>query len=394
MVSFKNVLISITAILLITNFAFAKKKAPKEAATSATPAASAVETAKVPAAEVNKPVAVVEPNSTIDMNAAVVTVDGTVITEAQVTKLLDARMEQLASRIPPNMKDQYRQQMRKRIVEQLTIEEILTQKEAKMNITVTQADVNAMEQEQMKKQNLSPDEFKSLLKAYGMTYSDFEQNIRKQLMFEKLMADEFKTKVKEPNDTDAKAFYTENIDQFKEQEGIHAKHILIKPEDSNDPNQAKAAAKAKAEDILKKIKGGANFEELAKEYSACPSSKNGGDLGQQPKGTFVPEFEKAAYALEPNQISDVVETSFGYHIIKLISHTDANTTSFEQVKEKITQYLTNKQKEGVVNDYIQKIKKEADLKFANPADNFEMETPKPTIPARPSSDKNEPNSTK
>ncbi|HBG25916.1 MAG TPA: hypothetical protein DDX75_02350 [Phycisphaerales bacterium] len=205
------------------------------------------------------------------------------------------------------------------------------------------------------------------------------------------MEDEFAGKITEPNEQQAKAFYDENIEQFKEPEKIHAKHILIKAEDSNDPNQAKAAAKAKAEDLLKKIKEGADFDELAKEHSACPSGKNGGDLGEQPKGTFVPAFEKAAYALEPNQVSDVVETEFGYHIIKLVKHSEAKTTTFEQAKEKIMQHLTNQQKEGVVVNYIQQIKKEADIKFTNPEDNFETPAPRPVMPERTRPDKNEPN---
>lgn len=396
MINFKNVLISVTAILLIANLttAAAKKKAPKDkkepVVESKAPAEQNAPAPVAPAPEPNK----AQEKDAVQSDVVAVTVNGTKITEGQINKMLDARMEQLANRIPPNMKDQYRQQMRKRLVEQMVIEEILSQKEKTQNITVSQADVNEQVQEQMKAQNLTLDEFKALLKQYGTTYGEFEDNVRKKLMFEKLMEGEFAGKIKDPNEQQAKAFYDENIEQFKEAEKIHAKHILIKAEDSNDPNQAKAAAKAKAEDILQKIKGGADFDELAKEHSACPSGKNGGDLGEQAKGTFVPAFEKAAYALEPNQISDVVETEFGYHIIKLIGRTDANTTSFEQAKEKILQYLTNKQKEEVVVNYIQQIKKEADIKFTNPEDSFEMEAPKPTMPERPSTDKNEPNSSK
>ncbi|HAL45627.1 MAG TPA: hypothetical protein DCP47_06915 [Phycisphaerales bacterium] len=334
----------------------------------------------------------------VDPNAVVVTVNGTKITEGQISKVLDARLEQLASRIPPNMKDQYRQNMRKRLVEQMVIEQILSEKEKAANITVSAADVNEKIAEEMKKQNMTTDEFKALLKNYGTSYSEFEDNMRKKMMFEKLMDAEFKDKIKEPNDAEIKAFYDENIDQFKEQESIHAKHILIKPEDGNDPNKAKAEARAKAEEVLKKVKEGGNFEELAKEYSACPSAKNGGDLGEAPKGSFVPEFEKAAYALEPNQVSDIVETEFGFHIIKLVGHKQASTVGLESAKEKITQHLTNQQKEAVVLGYINQIKNEADIKFTDPNDNFEIPQPKaaparPSAPQAPAADKNEPKAT-
>lgn len=383
---------------MVVSFAEAKKKVKENKADAETKAtapaevkpAPAPEAPLIPIIEVNQPAA-----TKVDPNALVASVNGTKITEGDISKILDARMEQLASRIPPNMKDQYRTQMRKRLIEQMVIEEILNQKEKAQNITVSAADVNEKVQEQMKQQNLSLDEFKALLKNYGTNYSEFESNVRKKLMFEKLMEGEFKGKVKEPNDAQIKAFYDENAEQFKQPETIHTKHILLKPADSNDPNKAKAEAKAKAEDVLKEVKAGGNFEELAKKYSACPSAQNGGDLGDAPKGSFVPAFEKAAYALEPNQVSDVVETEFGYHIIKMVSHKQAETTPLAEAKEKITQHLSNKQKEEVVVNYITQIKKEADIKFTNPEDNFEIPAPAPSAaPARPSTDKTEPNSAK
>ncbi len=415
MFSLKNIVISITAILLIANFAdaFGKKKpkekeaaettaeAPKEVQQDKAAPAAPAEAAPAPTIIAPPAKETNDPNTPkVDPNALVVTVNGTKITEGQINKILDARMEQRAGKIPPNMKDQFRQQMRKNIIQQLVIEQILTEKEKEKNITVSQQDVNDKIAEQMKQQNLNLDEFKALLKNYGTNYSDYEDNMRKRLAFEKLMEFEFADKIQKPTEEQAKAFYDENIEQFREPEKIHTKHILIKPADSNDPNKAKAQARAKAEDILKKVKEGGNFEELAKQYSACPSGKNGGDLGEAPKGSFVPAFEAAAYKLEPNQVSDIVETEFGYHIIKMISHTDANTTSFEKAREKIEQHLSNKQKEQVVMNYISQIKQQADIKFVDPNDNFEIPVSRPE-PARQSTpaasadaNKTEPNTRK
>ncbi|MFA5293730.1 MAG: peptidylprolyl isomerase [Phycisphaerae bacterium] len=403
--SFKKISIAIVLLSLTVGVAEAAKKKDKKKKDKAVevnaPAESkavAAETPKPPVTE-SKQAPAAEATPVKDANMSDVTaisVNGTKIAEGQITKMLNARMEQLASRIPPNMKDQYSQQLRKRIVEQLVIEELLAQKERAKNIAVTQADVNEQVNKQMEAQNLTIDEFKSLLKAYGTTYSEFEANMRKKLMFEKLIEGEFAGKIVNPTDEQIKAYYDENAQQFSAPERIHAKHILITPAESNDPNNAKAAAKAKAEDLLKQLKAGADFNDLAKANSSCPSAKNGGDLGGlQPRGTFVPEFEKAAYALQPGQMSDIVETEFGFHIIKLVEHADANTISLEKAKGQIVQLLTNKQKEGIVISYIQQLKQEADLKFTNPADNFDLDMPKPAAPVRTSSpDKNEPNSKK
>ncbi len=390
--SFKSILITVTVIFLIAGIADAAKK--KQAAEKPK---KAVAESNVPAVKPNPPTA--EPNApAADANlssAVTVTVNGVKITEGQINKVLQAKMEQLASRIPPNMKDQYRQQVRKRIVEVMTIEELLAQKEKEKNIVASPAEVNEQISKQMTKDNLTIDDFKSLLKAYGTDFSEYQKDMRKKIMFEKLMEDQFNSKVVKPTDEQVKTYYDQNIQQFQEPEKIHTKHILIRPEDSNDPNQAKAKAKAKAkaEDILKKLKAGADFNDMAKQYSACPSSKQGGDLGTQPKGTFVPEFEKAAYALKPGQMTDVVETQFGFHIIKLIEHANANTVSFAQSKDMIAQLLTNEQKKTIVENYIEQIKKTADIKFTNPADGF-ADVPKAVAPVRPSSDKTEPNSKK
>jgi len=365
--SFKNILLITAAVLLIASAAEGKKKTKE----------------KAPEAPAPEPAPVKETAASESDTTAVVTVNGAKITEGQIAKILNARMEQLAGRIPPNMKEQYTQQMRKRIMEQLIIEEILAQKEREKNISVSPSELEEQISKHLAQQNLTIDEFKSLLKAYGTTYSDYEQNMLKKLMFEKLMEGEFVGKIIPPTDEQIKAYYDENIGMFGEPEKVHTKHILIMPaKDSNDPNQAKAQARAKAEELLKQLKAGADFNDLATNNSQCPSAKDGGDLGEAPKGSFVPEFEKAAYALKPDQISDVVETQFGFHIIQLVKHIDANTTSFEDAKAQIIETLTDKQKNEVVISYIKQIKAESDIQFANPADGFEMNGSKPTAPSR------------
>jgi peptidyl-prolyl cis-trans isomerase C len=383
--SFKNLLITLVVICLTVGITEAAKKKPAKA-----PAADAnvpAEKSKSATAEPAKAKPAADANQS---SVVAATVNGTKITEGQINKILQARMEQLAGRIPENMRDQYSQQLRKRILDQLIIEELLTQKEKQKNIDVNQTELDSAINKMMKEQNLTVDEFKSLLKAYGTTFAEYQDNMHKKLAFEKLMDSEFAGKITTPTEEQEKAYYNENIQMFQEPESIHARHILIMPSKEGDPNKAKAVAKAKAEKILKELKAGADFNDLAKKDSNCPSAPNGGDLGTQPRGSYVPEFEKAAYALKPGQMSDVVETQFGYHIIKLVAHNDANTVTFEKAKDKIEKALTDKQKEDIVVAYIQQMKKAADIKYTNPADSIDETLPKAAAPARP--EKSEPNS--
>ena len=139
------------------------------------------------------------------------------------------------------------------------------------------------------------------------------------------------------------SYYNQHKNEFQQQEEIKASHMLIKTEAGPDGKvsaAADAAARKKAEDILKKLRAGANFEELAKKESDDKASAiNGGSLGFFQRGSMVPEFEKAAFSLNKGQISDLVKTQYGYHIIRVDDKHQAGMPSIEQVKEKIEPFL-------------------------------------------------------
>ena len=139
------------------------------------------------------------------------------------------------------------------------------------------------------------------------------------------------------------SYYNQHKSEFQQQEEIKASHILVKTEPGPDGKvsaAADAAAHKKAEDILKKLRAGANFEELAKKESDDKASAiNGGSLGFFQRGSMVPEFEKAAFSLNKGQISDLVKTQYGYHIIRVDDKHQAGMPSIEQVKEKIEPFL-------------------------------------------------------
>lgn len=155
---------------------------------------------------------------------------------------------------------------------------------------------------------------------------------------------------------DLQDYYNKHRDEFKVGERVNASHILISPTKKNDA-QADAEAKAKAEDILKQLKGGANFAELAKKYSDDPGSKEqGGSLGWFEKGRMVPEFEAAAFALNnKGDLTGPVKTSFGYHIIRLDGKEPAHTKAFDEVKDDIKSAVEADVKAKAVQQQSQKL---------------------------------------
>ena len=154
----------------------------------------------------------------------------------------------------------------------------------------------------------------------------------------------------ELKDEDIKKFYEKNKDAFKQGESADASHILVEEED-------------KAREIYEKIKNGGDFEELAKEYSTCPSKEKGGNLGTFTKGQMVKEFEDAVFENEVGTITEPVKTQFGYHIIKINEKNDAKELAFDEVKDKIMEQVRRQKEQEIYNEKITELKDKYEVKM-------------------------------
>jgi peptidyl-prolyl cis-trans isomerase D len=142
------------------------------------------------------------------------------------------------------------------------------------------------------------------------------------------------------SDDDLRAYYNAHIDQYKVENRAHVEHILFKTIGKTDAEIAEI--RQKAEDVLKKAKSGANFEDLAKKYSEDDATKpKGGDLGWIVEKQTVPEFEQAAFSVPKGSVSDLVKTQYGFHIIKVLDRETAHTKPFEEVRSTIVPILTD-----------------------------------------------------
>ena len=140
------------------------------------------------------------------------------------------------------------------------------------------------------------------------------------------------------NDADVRAYYNSHKDQFRVQERVKARHILVMTQ--GKPADEVTKLKAKAEDLLKQVKAGGDFAKLAEKNSDDPgSAKNGGDLGWVVRGQMVPEFEKATFELQPKQISGLVTTNYGFHIIQVLEKEPPHLKTLDEVKDDIVKAL-------------------------------------------------------
>ena len=189
---------------------------------------------------------------------------------------------------------------------------------------------------------------------------DFKIPEKRKIKYLLIDIDQLRSKITIPA-ADVQQAYNTNIEQYSTPEQVRASHILLKTEGKDD-----ATVKAKAEDLLKKAKGGADFAELAKANSEDESNaKNGGDLDFFGRGRMVPEFDQVAFQMQPGQISDVVKTQYGYHIIKLTDKKAAATRPIDEVRQQLSDQLSYEraqtQAQQIATEIEKEIKKPADL---------------------------------
>lgn len=176
-------------------------------------------------------------------------------------------------------------------------------------------------------------------------------------LFDKLMAD------KTPTEEDAKKYFDENKEKYKQRESVRASHILLKVA-RTAPEEEKKAKRAKAKEILKLAKApGAKFDELARQHSEGPTKSRGGDLGLFSRGRMVKEFEDAAFGAKPGQVVGPVETQFGFHIIKVFEKKPARQREYDEVKDSILTSLKARAKSKATREILAKLKEEAKVEI-------------------------------
>ncbi len=303
-------------------------------------------------------------------DSVAVTVNGVDITEAELQEIIKPQLEKMAQQgkqLPPAFAQAYEKQLRQQAVDRIIIGRLLDEKAKEANIVITEEEVINQIKVMLAAQRppLSLEEFKKTRAESGQSFDEVKEQIRKGMAYQKVVEAQWAGKIN-ITEEDAKKYYDENPTKFEVQEQVRASHILIKTDTTDseaDPNQVKAEAKAKIQGLLEQIKGGADFAELAKANSEGPSAAQGGDLDFFARGRMAAPFEKAAFALEVGKVSDIVETRFGYHIIKVTDRKDAGTTSFEQAKNSLISQLTQKKQSEIANKYIESLKAAANIVY-------------------------------
>jgi len=240
------------------------------------------------------------------------------------------------------------------LLDQMIAYKLLLQQSKTLKVTITESEVDNRIK-QIRETFPNEQAFTKALTDQRVTLEQLRNDQREQLLVAKVLDAEVNWKVNvTPKDVDD--FYAKNPDRFKEPENVHAAHILIRLPPQADV-AAKAKAKAEAQALLKQIRARADFAKLAREKSQDPeSAPNGGDLGFFAKGQMVPQFEEAAFKLKPGEVSPVVETQYGFHIIKVLDHRQPRTVPLEEARPQLMQILREQQANDKTIAYIDQLK--------------------------------------
>lgn len=342
-------------VFVITALAACSRSAPANATPQATPAptASAQPAAEPAAAQAPAQAPAAKPVPP-QLPEIVARVNG----EAISGKDLDDAVKAVAGRagpIPPDERDRvYRGVLDNMIGYRLIIQEAKARK-----IAVPDAELDA-QVAQIRAQFPSEAQFQQALTAQKTTLEAVRSDTRDEMSAEKLVESAIADKVAVKPET-VTDFYQKNQDKFQQGPRVRASHILIGIPQNADA-ATKQQAKAKAEALLKDLKSGKDFAATAKANSQDPgSAPSGGDLGYFEQGQMVPPFEQAAFALKTGEMSEIVETQFGYHIIKLADKQDSRVVPLDEAKQQIEQYLTEQNRHAQTELFVNGLKAKAKI---------------------------------
>jgi len=248
--------------------------------------------------------------------------------------------------------------IQREILENMIKQVLLYQESRKQGIRV---ESKAVEEHFAGVKKRFPDEagFKKAIEQMDITEEEIREQIQRGLAIQNLIDIEIISKIA-VTESESRAYYKDHPEQFAEPAQVKASHILIKVEPGADDSQ-KAAARKKIEDIRKKIEDGEDFAKMAREYSEGPSSSRGGDLGFFKSGQMVKPFEDAAFALETGHVSEVVETRFGYHLIKVYDKKPEKTLAYTDAKDRLEQQLKRQKTKEKVDLFINRLKEDAKI---------------------------------
>jgi parvulin-like peptidyl-prolyl isomerase len=299
----------------------------------------------------------------LDWTTALAKVDGTRITEKEVSLYIDFLKNQGSSTVPAEDDPRY-DAFKTNMIDSLIVLKIIQKYGAENDFSVTEKEIND-EFSVLKENYPSEEEFEKALKDTKVSVNFLKQQIK-----DRILSDKINVKVTagaSVSDEEVSTYYNENKEtMFTVPEQVKVSHILLKfnvPEGQELTDEIKKEALDRITEVENKLKNGEDFERLATAYSEDSSASNGGDVGFISRGQTIPEFEETAFLLDVGEVSQIIETTYGYHILKVTDRQDSYIKTFEEVKESINTYLLTAKQTQIWQDFVYGLIKKSEIVY-------------------------------
>ncbi len=297
----------------------------------------------------------------------IVRVNNAIITRSEVIKSREQNLQEVHEKLGNGPAAE--EEIKKRdhdLLRDMIDQQLLIQKGQDLGIT---GDTELIKRLDEIRKSMHLDSMEALQKAaeaQGVSYEDFKQNLKNQIITQQVIQREVGSHVQILPE-EIKKFYDEHQKEFTRPETIRLSEILISTQqpsvDKNNPAEPDAAAletaRKKAEQALAEIKGGAKFEDIAKKYSDGPSAEQGGDLGEFKRGTMAKELEDRTFAMKVGDVTDVIRTRQGFVILKVTEHMPAGVPPLKQVEPNIQEALYYQKLQPALREYLTKLREQA-----------------------------------
>ncbi|GAC1437257.1 MAG: peptidylprolyl isomerase [Terriglobales bacterium] len=291
-------------------------------------------------------------------------VNNQIITRTEYQRSKDELKQEAHQQDPVNA-DKIIAERDKDVLRDLVDQQLLLEKGKDLGITADTELIKKLDEMRKEMKLESMDDLEKAAQAQGVSFEDFKQNIRTQIITQQVIGKEVGSRLNITKDEE-KQFYNEHKSEMERPEQIKLSEILVSTEkgkkaDNNpieDPQQL-AAAQAKAEDLLAQIRKGASFEDIAKKNSDGPSAALGGDLGLFKRGTLAKELEDKTFAMKAGEVSDVIRTRQGFVILKVVEHQEAGLPPIAEVEPRLQDAVYMRKLQPALREYLKKLREEA-----------------------------------
>ncbi len=295
------------------------------------------------------------------MDRVVASIGDDAITAFDVEKEGGALFRQIAATAAADERDERLAEARKKVLDSL-IEKVLLLREAKrIDISVSDDEVDSAVEKVKTENKLTQEALLTALAREGITFDRYREEVRAQIVRSKVI-DKRVRAVIDVSDEDILIYYERNRDEFSTDEEIRARHILfLVPREAGE--ERRLAIENRAAEVLALVRAGGDFAELARTYSEGPSAPEGGELGFFRREDMVKAFSRAAFALEKGEISNLVLSPFGYHIIEVLDKRGGTALPFEEISQKIKARLYGEELNREIKAFIEQLKEEENVRI-------------------------------